>query len=297
MGRVFNVISFTLIRIAADHKKNDKPTTSTEFSPSLTWILFEEPEAFLHPTQIDMLNDSLRKLSIDATNQVTIVTHNPQFVSRNIEDLTSLVRIYKDGTVSTCKQVCSSQLQDILTTNQQELAVWKAAGIAVDNEDFCIDMECIKYCLWLNPFRCSAFFSNLVLLVEGPTESALIGNLLDNGQIPRPKSGVTVFDALGKYNIPRFMKLFSALGIRHSVLFDNDNGKHDCVKASILCAASPYTVAIDYFEKDIESFLNMTKASDPRRKPQHMMWSLKNGNIDLTKIDQLKEKIIQLIIK
>jgi hypothetical protein len=44
---------FTLIKLSARYMTPDRTSTSKEFSPQLTWLLFEEPEAFLHPSQID----------------------------------------------------------------------------------------------------------------------------------------------------------------------------------------------------------------------------------------------------
>ncbi|MBE3141121.1 MAG: hypothetical protein IMZ53_11145, partial [Thermoplasmata archaeon] len=65
-------------------------------------------------------------------------------------------------------------LQSILATNQQDLAKWQAAGIPIEPDDFQVDMESVKYALWLNPYRCSAFFTNRILLVEGATEAAIL---------------------------------------------------------------------------------------------------------------------------
>ena len=88
-----------------------------------------------------------------------------------------------------------------------------------------MDMESVKYALWLNPHRCSAFFANKILLVEGATESSLIGYMFEEGLIHNPTGGVFIFDSIGKYNIHRFMNLFGELGIPHAVLYDHDNGK------------------------------------------------------------------------
>ncbi|URR34356.1 hypothetical protein NBE99_06765 [Thermosynechococcus sp. HN-54] len=150
-----------------------------------------------------------------------------------------------------------------------EIIRWQQAGIRVHEDDQRIEMESIKYTLWLNSNRCSAFFYNRVLLVEAATQVALVAlfeymtseaGLLDSGQF-------FVFDCMGKYNIHRFMNLFGELGICHAVLCDTDN---ECVSKTIENSKNNYTLGIDYIQKDIESFLGISiKSSESHRKPQN----------------------------
>jgi hypothetical protein len=288
---------FTLIRLAARYNAPPPAPDKKDFSPRLTWILFEEPEAFLHPSQIDVLSISLDKLAADDGSQVLITTHNPQFVSRNVEQLPSLARLCKKGAQSTIKQISNSTLDAILATNQQDLAKWQAAGIQILPEDFQIDMESIKYSLWLNPLRCSAFFANRILLVEGATEAALIGYMLREGQIHNPVGGVHVFDAIGKHNIHRFMNLFGEFGIPHAVLYDHDGGKatSTTIEDTIETSRNAFTIEIDLFPDDLETYLGVPHAGKPHRKPQHMMWHLKEGKIDQAKLNELAAKITALL--
>lgn len=284
---------FTLIRLAARYGAPARTSKRRDFSPQLVWILFEEPEAFLHPSQIDCLNASLRSISGDTGSQVLISTHNPQFVSRNIEDLPSLVHLCRTSTDSTAKQIDSRTLSVILTINQQDLAKWQAAGIDVHPDDLQADMECIKYALWLNPLRCSAVFATKVLLVEGPTEVALLGHMFDTGQIAGSVEGVFVLDCMGKWNIHRFMNILGALGIPHAVLYDYDVGDQGDIEieSTIQASRNAYTIAVDHFVQDIEAFLGIPPAGRPHRKPQHVMWHLQQGNIDSSKLISLATKI------
>jgi putative ATP-dependent endonuclease of OLD family len=267
------------------------------FSPNLTWILFEEPEAFLHPSQIDILNSSMAKIVSGDENQITITTHNPQFVSKNIEDLPSLVRLCKIGTHSAIKQVSHSTLGTILATNQQDLAKWQAAGIQIDPVDLQVDMESIKYALWLNPHRCCAFFANKILLVEGATEVAILGCLFGEGKILNPSGGVFVFDTIGKYNIHRFMNLFGEFGIPHAVLFDRDDGKQTgvAVEATIQACKNQYTIDIDYFDKDLETYLGIPTTKRSNCKPQHVMWYYRQGKIEQKRVNDLAAKVQKLL--
>lgn len=287
---------FTLIKLSARYSTaTNKISNKKDFSPQMTWILFEEPEAFLHPSQIDILDLNLRSISnIDGT-QVLISTHNPEFVSLNIEDLTSLVRISRDNAFSTISQITESTLKSLFLENQRDSANWISSNIFIHPDDLAVDMETIKYALWLDPRRCCAFFSNKVLLVEGPTEIALLGYLLFNNKLSKPAKGIFILDTLGKFNIHRFMNLLSELKINHAVLYDFDNGKHTEIEKTIQAAKSQYTIGIDTFPFDLEKFLGIPPAGSPHRKPQHVMWHLNQGKISQSNINSLINKVSLLL--
>jgi len=78
---------FTLIKTAAEYQPASKPDKKKEFSPDMTLLLFEEPEAFLHPAQQNMLCRSLRKIATTDGNQVLASSHSPHFVSQNSDDI------------------------------------------------------------------------------------------------------------------------------------------------------------------------------------------------------------------
>ncbi len=282
---------FTLIRVAARLTAPSGNKEKKDFSPEMTWILFEEPEAFLHPSQIDVLNQDLRTLSKEPYTQVLISTHNPQFVSRNSTDLTSLTRLHKVANATNVYQIDKTTLTSILNQNQHDLPEWKAAGLPIHPDDLTVDMESIKYLLWLDPRRCSAFFANKILLVEGPTETALVSYLEDNGYLTWPQEGVFVLDAIGKFNLHRFMNLFGKLGIPHYVLYDQDNGQCKPVEDTISACKNDFTKAIDCFPNDIEDFLGLPRASRPHRKPQHALYNIQQGKCSQQKLTDLAAKI------
>ncbi len=280
---------FSLIRLHARYTSVSKPKTRKTFSPELAWILFEEPEAFLHPNQIDALDANLREISKQANAQVLVTTHSPRFVSRNMKDLPALIRLSREQAASEVRYVDAAGLKRILQTNQQDLAAWKAADIGVNEDDMQTDMEAVKYCLWLNPLRCGAFFAKKGLLVEGPTEVALIGYLLETGQIEAPPGEVFVLDTMGKWNTHRFMNLFGALGIPHGVILDQDGETpgNTAICETIEKSRNAYTLGIHYFDHNIESFLGIPSYGDRHRKPQHVMRLLCNKKIDRQKLQAL----------
>ena len=75
---------YTLLKLSVKYVENSKNETKKEFDPDYTLILFEEPEAFLHPSQQENLNINLQILSKEKNQQILITSHSPIFVSKNI---------------------------------------------------------------------------------------------------------------------------------------------------------------------------------------------------------------------
>lgn len=285
---------YTLIRVAAKYGTPKVKPKKKDFSPTLTWLLFEEPEAFLHPGQIDILNADLRKLSADDGSQVLVTTHSPQFVSRKVEDLPGLARLRRILGKTEVGQVSAADLSALLSRNQTDIATWQAGGLQVNADDLTVDMESVKYHLWLDPRRCGAFFSERVLLVEGPTEVALVTYMLDQGILPRPLGSFFVLDTVGKYNTHRFMNLLGQLGIRHYVLYDSDNGRLNIIDQTIQNSRNQFTSGIDAFPDDLEGFLGIAR-TDKHRKPQHVMYQIAQNKVDPAVMTSLATKISTLI--
>ncbi|MBU1087150.1 MAG: AAA family ATPase [Candidatus Omnitrophica bacterium] len=273
-------VIYTLIRVAAKYSSSKSVHKKKDFVPELTWILFEEPEAFLHPTQIGILNTDLRALVQSESSQVLLSTHNPIFATHSIRYITAICRLQREDCQTKIYQISPQNLNAVLTVNQQDAQAWHAAGIQTDPDDLLIDMESIKYALWLDEKRSSAFFAEKVLLVEGPTETALFSYMFDQGMLHNCK-GVFILDTIGKYNIHRFMRMFQEFGIRHYVLYDSDNGRHAPIDVTIQAASNHFTMRIDTFHNDLEQFIGITPSTRKHRKPQHVMFQVANNKIDL----------------
>src|SRR5699024_7419839 len=106
-----------------------------------------------------------------------------------------------------------------------------------------------------------------------------------------------ILDAMGKYNIHRYMNLLGKLGLKHSVLMDSDNEEdiHGYLNDFIQNNRNEKTLNIDYFEDDLEAFLEIKKPNRRDLKPLNIMMKLHNGEIEEGKIDELKKKILGLI--
>jgi len=160
--------------------------------PSMTLILFEEPEAFLHPPQQEILAQSLTTLASNLDQQVICSTHSSHFVSRNAGRIPAIAHLkWNDGLMALC-QIDGKAWDEIVDANQvlNKIAVkWPKLKARLEDDDLKPEMEAVKYFLWLNPDRCGMFFANHVLIVEGPSEQAFINKLLGDGMIKRPCDG------------------------------------------------------------------------------------------------------------
>lgn len=282
---------YTLIKLSSKYTETKEPKKK-EFFPDLTLLLFEEPEAFLHPTQQENLNLSLKKLS-DST-QIIITTHSPVFVSRNTNELSSLIKLNKPNSVSTLHFLPDDKINDLFNENLGLLKFLEGEDI---DESAKIYEESFKYFLWLDSERSASFFSKHVIICEGATEKAFLDLMLNTKWIDLKDKQIYFLDCLGKYNIHRFMNIFGALGIKHSVLFDSDNnkGKHEKINQFINSNKNEYTQQIAMFNVDLENFLGVEKANRPDLKPLNLLLKYESGKINDAQIYDLKAIIEGLI--
>jgi predicted ATP-dependent endonuclease of OLD family len=280
---------YSLIQIGAKYVSKKPSKKTKDFTPSMNLILFEEPEAFLHPPQQEILAQSLTTLASNPDQQVICSTHSSHFVSRNAAHIPAIARLKRDnGRVTVC-QIDARSWDEIVDANQAMniiAAKWPKLKARLEAADLKPDMEAVKYFLWLNPDRCGMFFANHVLVVEGPSEQAFINKLLGDGKITRPVDGLYVLDSIGKYNIHRFMNLLTHLGIPHAVLHDDDNGRdeHANVNQLIQDSKSAYTSAVSTIAVDLETFLGVPKPKSDHRKPQHLLYLHETGQIAADKL-------------
>ncbi len=277
---------YSLIQIASQYTGGKTTKKGKDFTPSLVLILFEEPEAFLHPPQQESLAQNLRALATKGW-QVICATHSPYFVSRNTADIPSIIRLQRDSGRVQSFQVSEDIWQSIVDLNQQINAIAKKypdLAKKLDEDDLKPDMEAIKYFIWLNPDRAGIFFAEHVLLVEGPTEVALINRLISDNRFSAVPAGLYIVDCTGKYNIHRFMNLLKCLGIRHSVIHDEDKdkgGHHEEVNALIQESADKHlTLSIKRIPNDLETLLGLPSPRSEHRKPQHVLYLYETGGID-----------------
>ncbi|EIM62957.1 ATP-dependent nuclease [Desulfobacter postgatei] len=287
---------YSLIQLGAKYVPQKASKKTKDFTPSLNLVLFEEPEAFLHPPQQDDLARNLIRVSEAEDWQIVCSTHSAHFVSRNVGRIPTIIRTRREAGVINTFQVDQEKWDTIVDANRAIAQVadkYAKVKKTMQEADLKPEMEAVKYFLWLNPDRAGMFFAQNVLLVEGPSETALINRLLDDEKLTLPQ-GIYILDCLGKYNIHRFMNLLSALGVHHSVLHDDDENKNEHEELNLLIADSKnsdFTKNIVPLTKDLETFLGVTPPGSPHRKPQHLLYCYSENQIDEAKIGDFCAKV------
>jgi hypothetical protein len=282
----------SLIQIKSKHEiKPHAFKAATEFAPRFTIILFEEPEAFLHPPQQEILARNLMEIANHAGQQVICSTHSPHFVSRNAQHISGMIRMKRETGIIRCAQVDDVTWQSIVNSNQQinQIALkYPDLKKRFHPDDALPEMESVKRFLWLNPDRCGMFFATHVLLVEGPTELGLINVLIADGKISKANCGLHIVECIGKFNIHRFMNLLSALEVPHSVIHDADPGKEEQAAINALIQDSAHhrwTYRIEVLPNDVESLLGVPACKIDHRKPQHVIYHYDQNKIDPMKLN------------
>ncbi|ATD58450.1 ATP-dependent nuclease [Clostridium chauvoei] len=304
---------YTLILLSA--KYQDDSIKKTDFNPNLKLILFEEPEVFLHPSQQERLNISLRGLGAEENNQILITTHSNIFVSQNTEDLKNICKVKKSNGISEIYQMNESDLKDLYDDNISIFKYFKEIleqssdnklkaeirkrNLANEhsNIDDILDKESMKYFLWLDSERTSMFFVNHVILCEGPSEKIFFEYLINTKWTELKERNICIIDCMGKFNINRYMNLFSKLAISHSVLIDSDGSKgiQGIFNKFIDKSKNEFTKNVHLFETDIEDFLKIDTPKRKDLKPLNIMHNYKNNYISDEKITEIRSLLEELM--
>lgn len=162
----------------------------TETSNEVSIICVEEPEAYLHPHQQRGLAAYLGRT---LQGQVILTSHSPYIVSEFTPN--SIIRLYKQNTHDT--SVASNGCSEVI-----------AEGI----EDFGYRMSVIP---------AEAFFSDCVILVEGPSEMVFYKTLAKQIGIELDRLNISVLSVDG-VSFPTYMDILNAMKIYWISRTDND---------------------------------------------------------------------------
>lgn len=302
---------YTMIKLAVKYDESKKGSDKKEFYPDFTLILFEEPEAFLHPSQQELMNLGLKQIANEYNQQVFCTSHSSIFVSKNINKLTEIKRIDKKNGISELFQIDEPTLKSFYTdcTELNQFLQSKIdAGIPAKDEtelkklinekteEVKLLEESIKFSIWLDTERASMFFAKHVLICEGASEKTFIDFLMNTKWLELKEKHIYCLDALGKYNIHRYIVLLTKFGLLHSVLmdFDEDSKQHKYINEFVKSKISK----LHGFEKDFEAFLSITPVPKNRSdlKPLNVLKNYEDGNITDEKIEELKEIVKNLTI-
>lgn len=162
----------------------------TEISNEVSIICIEEPEAYLHPHQ---QREVATYLGRTLQGQVILSSHSPYIVSEFSPN--SIIRLYKQNTHDT--SVASNGCSKVI-----------GEGI----EDFGYRMSVIP---------AEAFFSDCVILVEGPSEMVFYKTLAKQIGIELDRLNISVLSVDG-VSFPTYMKILNAMHIYWISRTDND---------------------------------------------------------------------------
>lgn len=253
---------FCLLKSYADVLREEKinllqtPDTPTRKNSNSTYFVFEEPELFLHPQAQRQLFDSLKTMS-ENDNQVILCTHSSSFLEiENYKSISIVKKNESDGTKIT------QYLQDILLDNEKENFNIRA---------------------WLNPERNELFFADKIVLVEGPTEKAVIPYL--SNKLGILNHNFTFIECEGKGGIKTYIKLFNKFKLKYIAIYDNDNGGSGSqdIETQIDPTLGKQIIMMD----DLEDELQIRKVT--KGKPLHALTEVSAINYVLP--NQIKTKI------
>jgi predicted ATP-dependent endonuclease of OLD family len=308
-------LRFLLYNLILELKNTLKKTDgSSENSSRLNLLIFEEPEAYLHPSQQRILCDRLTKLSKENGWQVVVTTHSPIFVSKDIKMVKDIIRMERDNEGITKSFQISDNDMTTLVKNKElheyfnelykgdKLDKEKKKEVTKQLEPFKNGLDEFRYQLDLNIERTSLFFANKVIICEGLSDKIFIEYILHKNSLDE---GIYVLESLGKYNIPRFILLLTNFGIKHLIVYDTDdtNSKVQtlatCFNEYIDKSITNYTVDSFTFSPNIEAELKIYLGNDIKyEKPLFMLKHIAENSIPnldnvelrvLEKINKLKE--------
>lgn len=308
---------YTLIKLSSKYTVS-KSTRKKDFDPDFNLLLFEEPEAFLHPSQQQVLCLSLRELGDRNLEQVLVSTHSPHFVSKQTSCLTGIIRLSKDEGETKTFQIKKNNLCEI---HDRNTGLYKRFCDCLKSEDICaktkkyikqhqlgvespnleekLDEEDLNYFLWLDSERTSLFFAQKVIICEGASEKIFIDYMIDREWREFREKNIYLLNVQGKYNIHRYMALLTALGIEHFVLLDSDGhqGIHKIIHEFLEERKTNFTKKIHYFDKNFENFLGIKELQRKDMKPLNVMVKQRNNKISLEKIKELKNILSKMVFE
>lgn len=168
-------------------------------------VLFEEPELFLYPGVVKQLRDLIYEVSKSSLPyQVLCASHSPQMIDLS-KPKSSLLRMIKvtDGT-------------RLFQIDDEFLKV--AKDVKSDAELRQEMYEVLRF----NPHICESFYSDEVILVEGPTEEIILRAYVQ--EIGTSKD-VFILNCASVTNIPFYQRVLSKFSIRYNVICDTDNAE------------------------------------------------------------------------
>ncbi|WP_030166611.1 ATP-dependent nuclease [Spirillospora albida] len=188
------------------------------------WVLFEEPEAFLHPAQVTRLAQDLRRLTESGNATVTITTHDPTTLAASETSPEGITRVQRRGSaveaVSPEPETVRQALDDI---HVRSAYIGSSSGCFQKVPAPRPEEQRRRRVLYdLDARRAAAFFADRVIIVEGFSDVVFFEWLERQGYMAAVGPNVGFLDAGGKFDLHRAARTLSLFGIPHVVVWDED---------------------------------------------------------------------------
>ncbi len=191
--------------------------------PATIVLAIEEPELYQHPNRQRSLSRVFRTLAqgeIPGTAsrvQIMYTTHSPMFLDVEHFDQVVLFRKDREAVDGIKTTRVTSTSMEALTREMER--VWQRQSGSFSSE---VTREKLR--LLLTSEVNEGFFADVVVLVEGPEDKALLLGYAASRDVSFEDSGVSVISCGGKENLTRPAAVFSRLAIPTYVIWDNDRG-------------------------------------------------------------------------
>jgi len=172
-------------------------------------LAIEEPEAHLHPLAQEWLARKIHQMAADGL-QIVITTHSPHFIDiLNLEGLVLVRKNHENATV-VC-QLTKEQLAEHCKKHHSNSQKTSPETILP------------FYANQATQEILNGFFAKKIVLVEGQTEQLALPVYLRKVGMDVTREGIAIVPVMGKGNLTKWWRLFTAYGIPTYVIFDNDS--------------------------------------------------------------------------
>lgn len=222
-------------------------------------VLFEEPELFLHPKLMRQLRNLVYKVSESSSPyQILCASHSPQMIDITKEN-SSLVRMVK-----TDEGTKLFQLNDNFLKESKEIKTKEQLKQEMN--------ELLRF----NPFICESFYSDEVILIEGPTEEIILRGFLTETEVNKD---LFIVNCGTVNNIPFYQKIFSKFFIKYHVICDTDSSNQegeDEYNLPIFCTGIQKTIYNQFkIDKQIDGYKSgLMQVQNETFEPAHKSESI-----------------------
>ena len=236
-----------------DGPERSVPTTESDIGSHRPTVLLalEEPEIYQHPIRARHFAKVLTKISNRPDIQVIMATHSPYLMSP--ERFSALRKFEKRGNNI---RVHSTTVEDVALDT----------GVAVAGVEKSLQRE-------LKGEFSEAFFAELVVLVEGETDKAVVESLAERQSISLDGHGISVVDVGGKGSIKTLWSILRGLHIPCYVVFDEDepgNASTETLRSLLLrdgeSSCECYTCFCPDLESELESWPSVSTSLKSSKK-------------------------------